>query len=50
MEQESKKMAEAVEEREWDEAPEDFEEDDEVNYGGLDPAFSDWASVNAMFI
>lgn len=36
--------------REWDEAPEDFEpEDDGINYSGLDPAFPDWGSVNSMF-
>ena len=51
MEQEHQMMVEAIEEREWDEAPEDFEpEDDEINYSGLDPAFSDWGSVNAMFV
>lgn len=53
MEQERMMMAEAVEEREWDEAPEDFEpedEDDDINYSGLDPAFDDWGSVNAMFV
>lgn len=36
--------------REWDEADEDFEpEDDGINYSGLDPAFPDWESVNSMF-
>lgn len=37
--------------REWDEAPEDFEPDDDgINYSGLDPAFPDWGSVNSMFV
>ena len=29
---------------------EDFEEEEEVNMTGLDPAFSSWEDVNAMFV
>lgn len=38
--------------REWDEAPEDFEPDEEEVelYETLDPAFSSWEEVNSMFV
>ena len=29
---------------------EDFEEEEETNMTGLDPAFSSWEDVNAMFV
>ena len=34
-------------EREWDEW--DDPEEDDIDYSGLDPAFSSWEEVNGMF-
>lgn len=35
--------------REWDEWDDPEDDDDDIDYSGLDPAFSSWEEVNAMF-